>query len=97
MQLDLSLLTDLIGLTQRHPYLYPLPALPWVLQRLKPDRLKAYVRSIGDVYVESCRTAERCVRGTQHLVSCIRHKAVAPVNGVSRLHQPEHLHLTHDR
>jgi len=29
------------------PYLYPLPALPWVLQRLKPDRLKAYVRSIG--------------------------------------------------
>jgi hypothetical protein len=74
VQLDFSLLTDLNGLVQKHPYLYPLPALPWVLHYLKLEKLKSYVRNIGDLYVESCRTVERCIKSTQHLRSSINLK-----------------------
>jgi hypothetical protein len=80
VHVDYSLLTDIVGLLQKHPALYPLSCLPWALRRFKPDKIKAGIHAIGDVYVYGCTTLERCVKRTRS----VRHSLRTETEGLSK-------------
>jgi hypothetical protein len=74
VQVDSNLLTDLVRLAQKHHSLYPLPILLFLRIYLTADRLKSFIRKLGDVYVELCSTVEKCVKSTKRLISSISTK-----------------------